>query len=90
MDGHLLGYTDALGIPMLKQHLAQYYKTYYDITIPGDRIVVTTGSSGAFLLTFLSVFEAGDKVGITSPSYPAYKNILRALGIEVSRNTSWC
>ena len=83
LDGHLLGYTDALGIPMLKQHLAQYYKTYYDITIPGDRIVVTTGSSGAFLLTFLSVFEAGDKVGITSPSYPAYKNILRALGIEV-------
>ena len=83
LDGHLLGYTDALGIPMLKQHLAQYYKTYYDITIPGDRIVVTTGSSGAFLLSFLSVFEAGDKVGITSPSYPAYKNILRALGIEV-------
>jgi aspartate/methionine/tyrosine aminotransferase len=83
LDGHLLGYTDARGIPMLKQHLAQYYKTYYDIIIPSDRIVVTTGSSGAFLLSFLSVFEAGDKVGITSPSYPAYKNILRALGIEV-------
>lgn len=83
LDDHLLGYTDALGIPLLKQHLAQYYKAYYGITIPSDRIIVTTGSSGAFLLSFLAVFEPGDKVGIPSPSYPAYKNILRALGIEV-------
>ena len=83
LDDHSLGYTDALGIPLLKQHLAQYYKACYDIKISSDRIVVTTGSSGAFLLSFLAVFETGDKVGIPSPSYPAYKNILRALGIEV-------
>jgi aspartate/methionine/tyrosine aminotransferase len=83
LDDQLLGYTDALGIPLLRQRLSDYYKAYYNLLIPEDRIIVTTGSSGAFILSFLSVFEHGDKVGITSPGYPAYKNILRALGVEV-------
>jgi aspartate/methionine/tyrosine aminotransferase len=83
LDNQLLGYTDALGIPLLRQRLSDYYKAYYNLSISENRIVVTTGSSGAFVLSFLSVFEHGDKVGITSPGYPAYKNILRALGVEV-------
>jgi aspartate/methionine/tyrosine aminotransferase len=82
LDQDLLGYTDALGVPPLRERLAVYYKDYYDLIVPTERIIITTGSSGAFMLSFLAVFEHGDKVGLASPSYPAYKNILRALGVE--------
>lgn len=82
LDEDLLGYTDALGVPELRQSLSDYYEHYYGEEVDPERIVVTTGSSGAFLLSFLAVFDVGDKVGLASPSYPAYKNILRALGVE--------
>ncbi|MBT3989016.1 MAG: pyridoxal phosphate-dependent aminotransferase [Rhodospirillaceae bacterium] len=83
LDQDLLGYTDALGVPPLRERLAAYYKDYYNVTIPVEQIIITTGSSGAFMLSFLAVFDHGDKVGLASPSYPAYRNILRALGVEV-------
>ena len=83
LDMDLLGYTDALGVPKLRQRLTGYYADYYDAEIDPERIIVTTGSSGAFCLAFLAVFDVGDKVALASPSYPAYKNILRALGVEV-------
>lgn len=82
LDQELLGYTDALGVRPLRERLATYYKDYYDVTVPVEQIIITTGSSGAFMLSFLAVFDHGDKVGLASPSYPAYKNILRALGVE--------
>ena len=82
LDQDLLGYTDALGVPPLRERLAAYYKDYYGVEVPTERIIITTGSSGAFMLSFLTVFEHGDKVGLASPSYPAYKNILHALGVE--------
>ncbi len=82
LGSDLLGYTDALGVPELRQRLSRYYADYYDFKVSPERIVVTTGSSGAFLLAFLAVFDVGDKVVLASPSYPAYKNILRALGVE--------
>ncbi|MDV7339410.1 pyridoxal phosphate-dependent aminotransferase [Terasakiella sp. A23] len=77
-----VGYTDALGIPALRERIAQYYKDYYQVDVDASRVVVTMGSSCGFLLSFLSAFEAGDKVGLTAPGYPAYRNILRALGYE--------
>ena len=77
-----LGYTEALGLSELRSRLAQFYRARYGVTVPSERIVITTGSSGAFLLAFLAAFDAGDKVALTAPSYPAYKNILSALGIE--------
>ena len=80
LDTQVLGYTDALGIPPLREKIASYYKTRYGIAIDPGRIIVTTGSSGGFLLAFLSAFDVGDKVGLATPSYPAYKNILAALG----------
>ena len=83
MDSNLIGYTDALGTRALRERLSNYYKTYYNIETSADSIVITTGSSGAFMLSFLAVFDHGDKVGLTVPGYPAYKNILRALGVEV-------
>ncbi len=78
-----LGYTDAMGIPPLRRRIARHYRERYGVEVDPARIAVTTGSSGAFLLGFLAAFDAGDRVGVPSPGYPAYRNILRALGVEV-------
>ena len=77
-----LGYTEALGLPRLRERIAAYYNTRYGLDVAPQRIVVTTGASGGFLLAFLSAFEPGDRVGITEPGYPAYRNILVALDLE--------
>jgi aspartate/methionine/tyrosine aminotransferase len=82
LDGDLLGYTLATGILPLRQRIAQHYLDYYGVTLSPERICVTTGSSAAFLLTFLAAFDPGDKVAILRPGYPCYRNILGALGIE--------
>lgn len=78
-----LGYTDALGIPTLRHRIARHYLETYGVEVEPGRVAVTTGSSGAFLLAFLSAFDAGDRVGVATPGYPAYRNILKALGVEV-------
>ncbi|MBI4184696.1 MAG: pyridoxal phosphate-dependent aminotransferase [Proteobacteria bacterium] len=77
-----LGYTEALGIPELRARIAEHYRQRYGLALDPGRVVVSTGSSGAFLLSFLAAFEAGERVALASPSYPAYRNILVALGIE--------
>ncbi len=82
LDDDRLGYTDALGIPDLRRRIAEHYRDYYGLEVDQRRIVVSTGSSGAFPLAFLTAFEAGDRVALASPGYPAYRNILRALGVE--------
>lgn len=82
-DGLPLTYTPALGIRELREAIATHYKRWYDIEVSADNVAVTTGSSGAFLLMFLSAFNAGDKVALARPGYPAYANILRTLGVEV-------
>ena len=78
-----LGYTDAFGIPQLRQRIAQHYGDFYGHDVAPENVVVTTGSSGAFILSFLAAFDPGDRVALASPGYPAYRNILTALGIEV-------
>src|SRR5512134_1966171 len=78
-----LGYTDALGVEPLRRRIARYYGESYGIDLDGRRVVVTTGSSGAFILAFLAAFELGDRVALASPGYPAYRNILTALGARV-------
>ena len=80
-DTHL-GYTEALGILPLRRAIATHYATRYGIEIDPERVVVTMGSSGAFLLAFTATFDAGDRVAIATPGYPAYHNILTAFGIE--------
>ncbi|MBM3532065.1 MAG: pyridoxal phosphate-dependent aminotransferase [Alphaproteobacteria bacterium] len=79
----VLGYTDALGIPPLRQAISRHYHERYGVDVDAARIVVTTGSSGAFILSFLAAFDQGARVAVTAPGYPAYRNILSALGIEV-------
>ena len=77
-----LGYTDALGIPELRTRIARHYRDYYGVRVPAERIAVTTGSSGAFLLSFLASMDAGDRLALAEPGYPAYRNILTSLDIE--------
>ncbi len=82
LNADRLGYTDALGIPALRERLAMHYSDFYGVSVDPARIVITTGSSGAFLLAFLAAFDVGDRVALAAPGYPAYRNILTALGIE--------
>ncbi|MBB1093991.1 pyridoxal phosphate-dependent aminotransferase [Rhodopseudomonas pseudopalustris] len=77
-----IDYTSALGIPSLRARIARHYRETYRCEVDPDRIVVTTGSSGAFILSFLALFEPGDRVAVTVPGYPPYRHILNALGCE--------
>jgi len=77
-----IGYTDALGIAKLRAAIARHYREEYGVAVDPAEIVVTTGSSAAFQLAFLAAFEAGDRVALAAPGYPAYRNILSALGLE--------
>jgi len=81
LRGDILGYTDALGVPALREALARHYRERHNIDVDPQRVVVTTGSSGAFLLSFLAAFDAGDRIGLATPAYPAYRNILKALDL---------
>jgi len=81
LDGNRIGYTGAFGLPELRRRLADHYRQFYGADVAEERIVVTTGSSGAFVLSFLGLFDPGDRVALASPGYPAYRNILKALGV---------
>src|SRR6185503_9919816 len=83
LDNTVLGYTVALGIPELRSAIAGSYKERHGLVVDPDEVVITTGSSGGFLLAFLACFDVGDRVAIASPGYPCYRNILSALGCEV-------
>jgi aspartate/methionine/tyrosine aminotransferase len=83
LDEHLLGYTVALGITDLRAAIGDHYRRWYGLDLSIADVVVTTGSSGGFLLAFLSAFDVGDRVAIARPGYPCYRNILAALGCEV-------
>ncbi len=82
LDRNQIGYTDALGIAPLRERIARHYRDYYGVEVAAERVVVTTGSSGGFLLAFLAAFDAGDRVALVQPGYPAYRNILLAYGLE--------
>ena len=76
-----IGYTEALGIAPLRERIARHYRDTYGVAVATERVIVTTGSSAGFVLAFLSLFDAGDRVAITAPGYPAYRNILEALDL---------
>ncbi len=80
-SGTGLGYTEAMGMPLLRDRIALHYKQHYGIDLPHERIAVTMGASGGFILSFLTVFDAGDRVALAAPGYPAYRNILRTIDI---------
>src|SRR5712691_5919982 len=77
-----LGYTETLGIPTLRARIARHYGEAHGVEVDPARVVVTTGSSAGFILAFLALFEPGDRVAMTEPGYPPYRNILHAIGCE--------
>ena len=81
MSRDALGYTVALGVPALRQRIAALYGEWYDLDLDPNRVVVTSGSSGGFILAFTALFDSGDRVGIGAPGYPSYRQILKALGL---------
>ncbi|MDO6963048.1 pyridoxal phosphate-dependent aminotransferase [Rhizobium alvei] len=83
LENGRLGYTDALGTSPLRRAIADHYQRRYGVSIDPGRVAVTTGSSAGFNLAFLSLFDVGDWVAIARPGYPAYRNILKALGLNV-------
>ena len=83
LDEQVLGYTVAIGIPPLREAIAEHHRRFHELDVSADDVVVTTGSSGGFLLAFLAAFEAGDRVALARPGYPCYRNVLTALGCEV-------
>lgn len=82
LDVGRIGYTDALGLLSLRRAISDFYRRHHGVSVDPGRIAVTTGSSAGFNLAFLALFDAGDRVAIARPGYPAYRNILAALGIE--------
>src|SRR3954447_18612498 len=82
LEAGRIDYTSALGIPSLRARIARHYREAYRCELDPERVIVTTGSSGAFILAFLSIFEPGDRVAVTVPGYPPYRHILTALGCE--------
>ena len=82
LDSETLGYTLAFGLDVLRARIAAHYRERHGIVVDPARIVVTTGSSAGFVLSFLAAFDEGDRVALADPSYPGYRNILLALGIE--------
>ena len=82
MKNDSLGYTVALGIPELRQRISQLYGDWYNLDLNPNRIIITSGSSAGFILSFSSLFDAKDRVGICSPGYPSYRQILKAQDLE--------
>jgi len=77
-----LRYTETLGVPSLRARIARHYQERYGVSVDAARVIVTTGSSGGFVLAFLALFEPGDRVAVAVPGYPPYRHILKALGCE--------
>ncbi|MCV2870450.1 aminotransferase class I/II-fold pyridoxal phosphate-dependent enzyme [Defluviimonas sp. WL0002] len=82
MEADALGYTVALGVPALRARIARLYRDWYGVDLDPARVVVTSGSSGAFLLAFTALFDASEKVAMGEPGYPSYRQILKALSLQ--------
>lgn len=94
LDRDKLGYTTALGLPALREKISQHYLRWYGIRVDPAQVVVTTGSSAGFVLTFLALFDVGARVALPSPGYPCYRHILSALGqrpvmLRTDASTRW-
>jgi len=81
MEAGALGYTQSLGLPALRKGIAQLYGRRYGIDLDPARVIVTAGSSGAFLVAFSMLFDPGDRVALGAPGYPSYRQILKAQGV---------
>ena len=77
--------TDQLGYwesGALRERIARHYGDWYGVEIAPERVVLTPGASGALVLAFTVLLDPGDRVAMGRPGYPAYRNVLRALGMQ--------
>lgn len=81
IDHDRISYTPALGLLSLRERISAHYQETYGAVVSAERIAITTGSSAGFILSFLSAFDVGARVGLAAPGYPAYRNVLKALGL---------
>ena len=81
LTSDVLGYTEALGRPALRQRISRHYRDAYGVNVPPGRIVITAGSSAGFVLAFLAMLDEGQTLAMANPGYPAYRNIAHALGM---------
>ncbi len=81
LEESALGYTVAMGLPALRERIARHYGDWYDVDLSPDRVAVTAGASGAFILAFSALFDSGARVGLGLPGYPSYRHILTAMGL---------
>ena len=81
LNATAMGYTVALGLPELRGKISELYGEWYDVDLDPNRVIVTSGSLAGFLLSFTSLFDTGDRVGIGAPGYPSYRQILKALDL---------
>src|SRR3569833_1330155 len=82
LEAGRIGYTESLGVPSRRARIARHYRDTYGLDLDPAQVAVTTGSSGAFILSFLSLFEPGDRVALANPNKPPNRHILTALGCE--------
>jgi len=71
-------YTAALGLPELREAIAQHYARRYGIELPASRVAVTEGASGALLLLLALYVNPGDEILVPDPGYPGYRQFVRA------------
>jgi aspartate/methionine/tyrosine aminotransferase len=83
LNGAYMGYTDSLGLMVLRERIAEHYQATYGVSVNPANVAITTGSSASFVIGFTACFDPGDTVAVTVPGYPAYRNIFGALGITV-------
>jgi len=87
-------YTPALGLWELREKISEFYRNKYGVEISPERVIVTTGTSGAFLVAYAITLNAGDRIILPDPSYPCYKNFAHLLDVEpvfvnVGRETNY-
>ncbi|MBN2964431.1 aminotransferase class I/II-fold pyridoxal phosphate-dependent enzyme [Sulfurospirillum sp. T05] len=75
-------YTESLGLLALRQKIARYYAVTHGVDVPSERIVLTPGTSGAFVIAYALALSKGERLGLSDPSYPCYKNVAQVLDIE--------
>jgi aspartate/methionine/tyrosine aminotransferase len=87
-------YTHFAGLPALRDGLVAYYAVQHRVSVSGDSIIATMGSSAGFILAFLGGFAPGATIAVTRPGYPAYLNTLHGMGyatveIPISAANGW-
>jgi aspartate/methionine/tyrosine aminotransferase len=82
LDSDTLGYTASKGIPELAPAISRYIAATYNHDVAPERIAVTQGATGAFVLSLLAAFDQGARVAVAAPGYPCYRNMLTALHME--------